>query len=207
MESFEEVVGRLTANENTLALYSYGSVVYGTNDEKSDRDLIAVMEDGFETEAFGAVGVDVNAFGRTSFERAVAECEISALECLWLPKEFVHKEDWRCDFSLDLGKLRGAISAKASNSWVKAKKKFVVEADRNERMARKSAWHALRILDFGRQVAISGKIVDYESVNGFWPELSKCGSWDELDAGFRAEYNEKATAFRLVAPKSASMKP
>ncbi len=62
-------------------------------------------------------------------------------------------------FKLDKTKLRVAISTIVSNSWVKGKKKLIVQGDYDLNLAIKSTFHSLRILDFGTQIAMEGKII------------------------------------------------
>lgn len=87
--------------------------------------------------------------------------KIDALECAFLDKNFIYKEAKKYIDSNNIDKiqLRRSISATVSNSWVKAKKKFI---DGEERIGYKSLFHALRILMYGIQIYKFGKINNYE---------------------------------------------
>ncbi|MGW8181205.1 MAG: hypothetical protein ACWGQW_20945, partial [bacterium] len=104
-------------------------------------------------------------------------------------------------FTLDLAKLRKSFSAKASNSWVKAKKK--IEVHQEYRLGRKSLFHCLRILEFGTQIAMRGRIVDYSAANLVWEKIQEQGfeTWQEYKDYWQPIYNNARTAFRLLAPK------
>lgn len=188
-------------NQDVLALFDYGSVVYGTTGEQSDNDLIAVVKDNAPEINFSKEKLDVSIYTQTQFNDLVLQHEISALECLFLDKKHIHKNELNMEFILDKAALRNAISSKSSNSWVKAKKKFIVEEDFSPYIGKKSAWHAVRMLDFGTQIAKNGKIENYGSMNMLLKEILKCESWLEIDQNFRLTYNSKASEFRLVAPK------
>jgi hypothetical protein len=88
---------------------------------------------------------------------------------------------------------------------VKSKKKFIVEKDYSPYIGKKSAWHSIRILDFGYQIAKYGKINDYQSVNNLLKSIMKLNSWEEIDENFKTVYNETASRFKEVAPKEINL--
>lgn len=198
-----EISSMIQIDNNIIAAYYYGSTVYGTTNENSDIDMIVVVNDKKDIqttqklEHFG----DVNIFSKQEFTDLINTHEITALECLFLDSQFIIKQEENWTFNLSLPQLRSALSGKASNSWVKAKKKFIVEEDRNEYIGKKSAWHAIRILDFGQQIGDKGRIYDYQRTNAMLKNILECKSWEDLDKNFRKIYNEASTQFKLVAPK------
>lgn len=201
-----ELKEKIINNPNVIAMYDYGSSVYGTSHANSDKDVIVVannLDDDFFKSLLDKF--DVSLHTPEKFQALIHEHEISVLECLWLEQKNIYKQhDW--DFVLDKAQLRQACSAKSSNSWVKAKKKFVVEKDFNDYIGKKSAWHAIRILDFATQIATHGKIENYASCNTLLPQIMQCTSWEEIDSKFRTTYNGKSSEFKLVAPKASSLK-
>lgn len=187
-------------------LFPYGSQVYGTAGSQSDFDYIAVIDQNLEQPAnldLPDLNVNITLYSPSLFQQKLNEHEISVLECLFLPPNLILKKTNEFAFTLSLPKLRAAISAKASNSWVKAKKKMIVEKDYAPYIGVKSLFHCFRIIEFGRQIAIHGKIVDYEAANGIWKELSLVESWTwpQLENTYKELYNKACTEFRLVAPK------
>ena len=88
---------------------------------------------------------------------------------------------------------------------MKAKKKFIVEKDFNPYIGQKSAWHAIRMLEFGTQLGKNGSISDYSSMNHIYKDILACSSWEDLDKNFRTLYNQTASEFRLVAPKEVNL--
>lgn len=196
-------------DNNITAIYQYGSYVYKTNNENSDKDIIVVLEDtekSKDTIEELKKQYDVNIYSKKDFERMIKDHEITALECLFLKDEFIIKyHQW--DFNLDLPSLRNSVSQKSSNSWVKAKKKFIVEKDYAPYIGQKSAWHAIRMLDFATQIAQHGSILDYSSKNDLLKEIVSCNTWEDIDTQFRKLYNETASIFRQFAPKEIVNKP
>ena len=193
-----------------LNLYVYGSQVYGTVNPQSDYDFICVIQDSSflankeyitKLEQFG----DFNFFIANEFDNLVKQHEITALECLFLDSQFILKEKQLFSFDLNLPQLRHAISSKSSNSWVKSKKKFIVEEDFNPYIGKKSAFHSLRILNFGTQIAKHHKIIDYSSANHYFDEIMKLNSWDDNNHQFKSIYNSLSTEFKLVAPKEINL--
>lgn len=219
---------------DTLNIYPYGSKVYGTATEKSDDDFIIVMTDeGFANTydlrvIYGVVeakdgtaktagircsdGVgyvfDGTIYSKSAFEEKILAHEVSVLECLWLPPGTAVKNehDFSKDFILDLPTLRESFSSKASNSFVKAKKKFTVEKDRSPYLAKKSLFHSLRILVFGMQIASYGRIINYSAANRFWYKINRNPSerWEDYKAEWQPIYNRLSSAFRLLAPKETA---
>lgn len=191
----------LIDNPDILAIFDYGSVVYGTVGPNSDHDLIAIIKDTTPVINLSKEKLDVTVYKESQFKDMVAQHEISVLECLFLDTKHIHKNELNIEFKLDKQALRSSVSGKSSNSWVKAKKKFIVEEDYSPYIGKKSAWHAVRMLDFATQIAKEGKISNYSSMNLLLKEVLKCETWEEIDQNFRLTYNTKASEFRLVAPK------
>lgn len=200
--------------DNIVAAYNYGSVVYGTNTEKSDVDIILVVHavtpevsnliNEHKNSKSDKLNIDIQAYTKEEFIQKIHEHEISILECLFLPEKDKLIENIKWDFHLKLPLLRKSISEKASNSWVKAKKKLIVEKDYNPYIGLKSAWHSLRILNFGIQIATYGKIVNYAVTNELFQPILSCKSWEELNSKYKAVFNETSSRFKAVAPKEVN---
>jgi hypothetical protein len=182
-----------------LAAYSYGSHVYGNARSDSDYDFIVIVPSGY-TNQVSSDFVNINVFSENTHLQRIAEHEISALETLWLP-ESLQMIPKSYPFTLDKSKLRHSLSSKSSNSWVKAKKKLTVVQDFDAKVGKKSLWHSLRIIDFGKQIATEGKIYDYASCNHFFDEIMYHENWIELYEKYKPVYNEYLTEFRKIAPK------
>jgi len=179
-------------------VFPYGSRVYGTNSETSDYDYIIVSSIGYDPPK-----PNITYYSKKEFQDKINEHEISALECIFLPGEYYQEISKQFTFELDLPKLRSSISSKASNSWVKAKKKFTIEKDKDIYIGKKSLFHSLRIIDFGIQIARYKKIVDYSCTNDIWFEIRDNPSEDYNDykTKYQPIYNSKMTEFRKLAPK------
>jgi len=215
MESKEEIYQELLRrtglkDSQVIEAYMYGSRVYGTARKDSDWDFIVVLADNeFTVEQFSDNLINVNFFGFRSHHQRIGECEPSAMECCYLEDKFILKRDYPVYYKMVnpvLQKLRHSFSAKSSNSWVKAKKKLTVPADYNDSVGKKSLWHAMRIIDFGAQIATQGRIVDYGSCNWFYNEVMYCKDWSEMFEKYKKRYNEMCTEFRKHAPKEESKK-
>ena len=204
---------------NIISVYIYGSTVYGTSKPGSDFDLIVVVDRKddvtIEPRAIALAReyfklsfskFDVNIYTEEEFLRGLEGMEISFLECVNNVRAYgtegtliygkMHKMP-----KIVLPTLRDSISRKASNSWVKAKKKLTIQEDYSPNIGKKSAWHALRIIDFGIQLATAGRISDITSKTLEFFDVMDCETWDEIDTKFRPLYNSLSTEFRKVAPK------
>jgi predicted nucleotidyltransferase len=191
-----------------LNIYPYGSKVYGTADEKSDTDLIMVSDFSHEQETQALwPGIDLTIWTAAKYQRLLNEHDPSALECWFLPYEMAIRSR-EFEFKLDLGKLRRSFSAKSSNSWVKAKKKIEVHGE--WRLGLKSLFHSLRIMEFGLQIAMGGRIRDYAAANDFWKTIieqrdgradwRQFTSWADFKEYWQPHHNRLQSDFRLAAP-------
>jgi predicted nucleotidyltransferase len=188
-------------DEKILSIYLYGSRVYGTATEKSDYDFIVVVdsEKSF-LDAIEIQGNHISIYNKAKFQELIDQHEISALECLFLDKQFIIKENWKPIFVLNLSQLRKSFSAKSSNSFVKAKKKMMYG---EEYIAKKSLWHSFRIIYFGIQLATTGKITNYSEANHLYNNIvfNPSNDAEYYKQTFLKSHNELMTKFRLVAPK------
>jgi hypothetical protein len=184
-----------------LRVFLYGSRVYGTTDKESDTDLIMVSDDAGQPETqMKWPGTDVTVWSSSEYQRLLDAHDPSALECWFLPESLVAGSGGDFSFSLDTGMLRRSFSAKASNSWVKAKKKMEVHGDL--RLGRKSLFHSMRILGFGIQIARFGRLLHYNEENSVWQRISEqdFGSWTQYKEHWQDHYNRLHSEFRLAAP-------
>lgn len=203
MLELNEILHRAKLNLNDLvSVYAYGSRVYGNARKNSDYDFVIITTNK-KTEQFSDKLININFFTPEEHQKRLNEHEISALECYFLSDKFILLERSEYfTFKLDLVKLRHSLSAKSSNSWVKAKKKLTVEKDYDFDIGRKSLFHSIRIIDFGIQIATHGKIIDYGSCNALYNDImSKYDSWDSLFEEYKQQYNKICSEFRVLAPK------
>lgn len=200
--TYQELLKRTGLDSaNVVCVYPYGSRVYGNFHKNSDYDFIVIVKNK-TAEQFSDNLININYYTVTEHQQRLDDHEISALECQfldWHKIEFVEKHVFK--FTLDLQKLRHSLSAKSSNSWVKCKKKLTVEKDLDLNVGRKSLFHSFRIIDFGIQIAKTGKIYDYSSCNDLYKEIMNYYIWTDIFTNFKKRYNNLLTDFRKVATK------
>ena len=188
-----------------LNVYRYGSKVYKSDNETSDQDFIIIFKNGTVKDEFAVTrgDISVHMYQHSSFQDLVTRHKITALEMCFLPKQFVLKEDKPFNCKIDLQKLRSTISEKASHSFVKAKKKIIVEKDRDLYISKKSLFHSLRIIEFGIQMAKHNRITDYSAANDIWIDIYTDPStdWEHYHEKFKPIFNSKMSDFRELAPK------
>lgn len=185
----------------------YGSRVYGSETANSDHDFQIILRDkDFKKEDWknklAHRGLDLHVWSQSEFTEALADHRVYAIECINLPKTLWHRDGLNFVYTPSKKKLREEFSRVASNSWVKAKKKLIVEVDYNESIAKKSIFHSFRILDFGIQIATCGGIINYASMNSILEEINSLpADWDTIDSTFRERHNKLASTFREACPK------
>ncbi len=201
---YNQILKNFSLKDNDiLNVYPYGSYVYETFTNSSDYDFIIVSKNDMREFSLESGNLNIHIYSVPEFKEQLGKQKISALECLFLPETALLKNSMKFDFKLDKSILRSSISEKASHSWVKAKKKFEVEKDRNIYIAKKSLFHSLRIIDFGIQIAKYGKIMSYSSSNDLWNVIiaNPSESWEDYKNSYQKVFNEKMTEFRKVATK------
>lgn len=184
--------------------YRFGSHVYGTQTPVSDEDFICVTHEK-------TIATDINTHYYTvdEFQRLLNNHEIQMLECYFLPEQHVLQEMYKdFTFSLDKGKLRINISTITSNSWVRGKKKLIVQGDYDKYLAIKSVFHAIRILGLGIQLADTGGINNYSEYNWVHTDLLKMAAqwdqielWEKIDDKYRKLFNKLNSEFKKLCPK------
>lgn len=174
MDKIKEILDDLNIDEEVLAIYPYGSKVYGTADEFSDTDYIIVTKGAMlKSGAFKQNAISNRTrtlqgvlYSRSGFQDAINNYDISALECLSLPEDKVILSKWPFKVNRWYDKeMVKKIITKASNSWFIADQQAI---DGFRDRAKKGVFHAIRILNFGLQLKEHRKIVDYSCCNELW---------------------------------------
>ena len=178
----------------------YGSRVYGTHSENSDYDYMAIVPANRRAdtgEEYRHGNTNIHIYNKIDFQDQLNRHKVHALEAYFLDervaKDFV--------FKLHIPTLRESFSEKASNSFVKAKKK--IEKEKDYYIGWKSLFHSLRILNFGVQIAKKNEITDYGAANQIWFDIltAQQYNWDYFKQKYQPVYNALATEFRKLAPK------
>ncbi len=188
--------------DNSDNIYRFGSIVYGTNTKDSDEDFI-VVSDIIEDVQIHIGNQDYNIYSSKTFQEKLNNNEIDALECMFLDKQFVLKENKKFNFKINLEKLKNSVGELSSNSYAKCHKKLTVDKDYNPYIAKKSLWHAFRVVMFGMQIAETGKIYDYTCSNKIKTRIMEMpDNWDNIKFVFKPEFNELKTNWRIALKES-----
>jgi hypothetical protein len=168
----EEICNELNINiSDILNIYPYGSHVYGSNTEFSDHDYIIVNKrsllssGAFKDNAISSNDGEIQGtcYSRGGFIDAINTYQMSALECIFLPSEMIVKKvfDFRMNKYNEKEMCKKVVTL-ASASWHNA---ILSYKDENFDYVSKNIYHALRILDFGKQIKDNLSITNYSSMN------------------------------------------
>lgn len=199
--------------KHVITMFYYGSSVYGTLTDKSDTDIVAIVDDEIDLSEFTngiweyhLDNIDYQFINESTFIEMVKNHHIVALEMFWLPQDKIIKGDvkkYEQYFKLDKWKLRQVISGIASNAFAKAHKKMTVEKDYDLYRGQKSLFHSIRIMLFGIQIAKYGKIEDYQEANKYWKMIyaMKDSPWQIYKETFKPIINTIRSELVVLCPK------
>ncbi|KAL6061130.1 Serine/arginine-rich splicing factor 4 [Balamuthia mandrillaris] len=201
-----DLLGLLTAlnlrEEEVLNVYIVGSRVWGTAREDSDWDVVVVMNECY-CEPTGQVlvqteEVDAYVINLWGFIEGLHDHLLFHLLCLHLPPQWVwlNRADafldrYRHPSFLSLPQLRCSVSAEASRTWCKAKKKWTVE--HNPALAKKDLVHALRELMMAVELAETGSIKEWSAANEVYYQVMRRPRKKNETQEKEAEEKEKQT--------------
>lgn len=197
--------GKMLSKYKVLNIYLYGSKVYGCN-PNGDNDYIIIVDGENVEEQIISDEADFTLYSKDVFQQKVDLHDISALECIFLPKDKILKEEYKFSFELNLENLRKEASSKSSNSFVKCKKKLMSTDKKDIYIGKKSLFHSLRITMFATQIAKYRKIINYSEANDYWREIvyNEINDWEFYKNKYQPIANALNTEFRKLAPKRTS---
>lgn len=201
--------------QNVIISFYYGSTVYNTITEQSDTDIVCIVTDDCDDFSndynniwqYHDNNVDYQFINESKWNNMIQNYHIIVLESLSLPDKFIIKGDltkYKLHFStIDLWKLRQTISTIAENAYAKCHKKLIIEKDFDLYRAKKSLFHSMRVLDFGKQIAENGKIINFESCNKLWNEIYKMDTdkWEDYKSKYKPLLNKMRSEFVKLCPK------
>ena len=125
--------------QHYILSFMYGSYVYGTNTDKSDKDIIVIVDDNIELEnsvngikeifvTDGITEYDFQIINNNTFKKMLYEHHIIAVESLFMSSDMYSSIElfnslYAKYFILDKWKLRQVISKIVGNSYAKCHKK------------------------------------------------------------------------------------
>ena len=181
----EHIIKELGIEEPIIAIYPYGSQVYGTAGKYSDHDYIIVAKSTLNSGAFknNAVSnsdytIQGTLYSRAGFQDAINTYQMPAMECLSLDEEDIVLKKWPF-------KIRDWNEKEMIKQVVKLASASRHIADKNAKHdhkehAKRGMFHALRILSFGVQLKEHQKIVDFGGCNRLYHNIITIDE-DEFD--------------------------
>lgn len=125
------------------------------------------------------------------------------LKCTW---------DWKGLLKKDIFKIRKEFSSKASNSFVKCKKKILIESKKGDKekniyIGKKSLWHSLKIFTFGIELIEFNTIhlKNQTLLNHYYNimnlKLEDIELWNQLNINYKPLFNQLHSEFKLLSTK------
>ncbi|AYV77928.1 MAG: hypothetical protein Edafosvirus3_6 [Edafosvirus sp.] len=201
MALIEELQKKIGEDKQILNIYGYGSINYGTFHEKSDRDYVIIVDMKESYMEINDEKISMQIYNQEEFMKRLNDQEIQIIEALHKP---IH-EKLEIKLTVDKIKLRNSISKRVDHSYVKAKQKLTKEKDFYR--AKKSLFHAFRILDFAIQLCKYDEIKEWVHLKPLYDKImtelpEKKDSWSVWEETFKKQFNALKSEFRKVAPKN-----
>lgn len=215
-ERFYSVIEKQMKNKNILDMFIYGSICYKTNNENSDIDILCIVEKIEEYKEIETIKckdfiIDFHYISKLEWIKEIKNCSEFVYEIISvINTKYMLKYNW--DFKklilYDKQLIRKSFSSKASNSFVKAKKKMTIEVEKginvekNIYIGQKSLWHSLKILTFGIELINTGTIqLNNEELKNMYQDILKIKTWDSLKEKYKPIYNKLHSQFKLLTNK------
>ena len=201
------------SEEDIKGLYIFGSRLWETDNEESDLDYAVVLSDTasvwkfYEKQYFQreSEDIDLHIMSESYYKNLIRECDEFGLS-LFAQENPLIKYETNIEYKdLSLQNLRKSFSTKSNNSYVKAKKKL---QDGELKIAYKSMYHSIRILEFGVSVALNitgneTKVFDAGDIDWI-KELfeENFDNWEVIHKTMKPVFNAFASDFKKLAPKA-----
>lgn len=218
INNIKKIIKSHTEN-NLLAVIPYGSQVY-KNKQSEDYDFIVIVESIFPEKCIHNLNdLDITIIDKSTFLNQCEQNNVRALELLFTPDQvdnYYIKPEFQSEVFclrkniLNPSFMRTEFSQKTSNSYVKAKKKIILNNDYDYMVSLKSLWHSIRILDFGKQLLEKGNI-NFPSMNELYKEIEsdykklynedKNKMWDKIHEKYKPIFNKKHSELKKLCPK------
>jgi hypothetical protein len=170
MDLLQDLASILRVDPQSIRLACrMGSRVYGTAGPTSDDDFLVVLsKPGQKQDLAFAPGVNIVVHGVATFQQALDDQSVFALEGFFAPMEHTlvsAKPPFK--YTLDRKKLAISATEKSRADWQKGCKKFLDEP----KPSRKKIFHSLRVPAFALQVTRTGKLTDFAIANDWFEDL------------------------------------
>lgn len=181
----EYIIKELGIEEEVVAIYRYGSQVYGTASKYSDHDYVIVAKSTLNSGAFknNAVSnkdytIQGTLYSRAGFQDAINTYQMPAMECMSLADEDIVLKKWPF-------KVREWKQDEMVKQVIKLASASRHIADKNAKhdhmeQSKRGMFHALRILHFGLQLKEHQKIVNFGECNALYHNIINIDE-DEFD--------------------------
>ncbi|MFO0661357.1 MAG: hypothetical protein U0165_16215 [Polyangiaceae bacterium] len=176
----DDIASLLRLPITSLRLVSaVGSHTYGIASASSDHDFLVVAQGVTRDDLVQRNGIDIVLKTPTSFQKALDDQSIFALQALHAtPEHSLLRRQGAFRWVLRREKLIEAAFSTMARDLAHAEKRF--EDDRVASTRR--ALHSLRVGQFAAQICSTGKIADFTSIKPVWAAMQAKGptSWGDV---------------------------
>lgn len=177
--------------ERVIETFESGLRLYNCHDKNSDYIFNMIVESDKDVEYIVKYpNCKMNIYSESIFIDKVRNHDIDALECIFQNKN----SEYLSYFELNKESLRDSLIKKSIKSNILSKNDF-----KNNRIedGKMKLFNAIKIIGFGIQIALSGRILNYSAYNHYYDKLKSINSsdWDVYRKIFRKSYVKKVSNF------------
>lgn len=226
-------INDLLKDNNIINLTIYGSFCYGTFcPNQSDIDILCIIADkeqflnsypfigetvednilSLEESLYNSKNIEIHFYTKDNWLSQIKQNTEFMYEVYFSKYNLKYQWDWKSLVKKDTFLIRKAFSSKASNSFVKCKKKILVESlkenkEKNIYIAKKSLWHSLKIFTFGIELMEKDCITleNYSLIQCYHEimdlNIGGIKLWEALSSTYKPLYNQLHTQFKLACDK------
>lgn len=180
--------------DKVIKTYKHGVRLYDSNNENYGYNFITVVEGNYDFEYIVKFpNCVIYVYSEALFIKKIKNHELFALECI-----FQYKEDnYREYFKLNRDTLYVRVMIESFESYGRCYNYF---KNKDKIKFKEELFNSIKSLGVGVQIALTGKIVNYESNAKFLNEIDKLGdsSWEKYFNLYKESCERMQNNFKRV---------
>lgn len=161
--------------ETIICIYLSGSRLYGNLTLQSDKDYTLIVKCYSGNQNITHNTIDISLISSFDMDKYLFEHNLQRLINIFTPKNYILFGNFEYEFKLDTNLLRRSVSEISNKCFHHAK---VSWRDKDYYKAKKHLIHSIRYVEFGIQIMVNNKIINFAVCNDISTKIMKEESLD-----------------------------